>query len=61
MEEDTPVDLDELRDYFAAFALQGICSHPDSWGLTRGEIPAVAYSLADGVLTERAKLLMERS
>jgi len=46
----------DLRDYFAAKAMQGICSHGDTWGLsTDARIAGVAYSIADAMLAERAK------
>lgn len=43
-----------LRDYFAAQALQGICSHHDTWGLpTSPKIASKAYELADAMIRER--------
>jgi len=44
-----------LRDYFAAKALHGICSHPDTWGLQDEGIAARAYCLADLMIAERDK------
>lgn len=45
-----------LRDYFAAKALQGICAHADTWGLpTSPKIANAAYELADAMLAERDK------
>lgn len=44
-----------VRDYFAAKAMQGICSHVDTWGLIRNEkIAAVSYELADAMLAARS-------
>ena len=43
-----------LRDYFAAKAMQGICSHPDTWGLISSKnIATTAYELADAMLKAR--------
>lgn len=44
-----------LRDYFAAKAMQGICTHHDTWGLLVPEITSQAYLIADNMLKERAK------
>ena len=45
-----------LRDYFAAKAMQGICSHPDTWGLpTAGAIAEQAYLVADAMLKTRGE------
>jgi hypothetical protein len=44
-----------VRDYFAAKALNGICAHDDSWGLSIQGIASTAYDLADAMLAERAK------
>ena len=44
-----------LRDYFAAKAMQGICSHHDNWGLMQNGIAKHAYEMADAMLAERAK------
>lgn len=45
-----------LRDYFAAKAVQGICSHSDTWGLpTASAIAEQAYLIADAMLTERGE------
>ena len=44
-----------LRDYFAAKAMQGICSHADTWGLISNEkIAAASYELADAMLAARS-------
>ena len=44
-----------LRDYFAAKAMQGICSHADTWGLaTSPKIAQAAYELADAMLAARS-------
>jgi len=43
-----------MRDYFAAKALQGLCSHHDTWGLcTEEKIAETAYALADAMLAAR--------
>ena len=45
-----------LRDYFAAKALQGICAHPDTWGIQTPLIIAKeCYTLADAMLEARNK------
>lgn len=44
-----------LRDYFAAKAMQGICSHSDTWGCGISDIAAQAYSVADAMLAARVK------
>ena len=45
-----------LRDYFAAKALQGICAHPDTWGMqTPLVIAKECYTLADAMLEARDK------
>lgn len=45
-----------LRDYFAAKALQGICAHPDTWGMQTPLIIAKeCYTLADAMLEARNK------
>lgn len=45
-----------VRDEFASKAMQGICSHGDTWGLaTSSKIASAAYELADAMLAERAK------
>lgn len=44
-----------LRDYFAAKAMQGICAHVDTWGLSSNtKIAAAAYELADAMLAARS-------
>lgn len=42
-----------LRDYFAAAALQGICAHPDTWGLLQTGIARAAYDMADEMIKAR--------
>ncbi|CEL30248.1 hypothetical protein [Pseudomonas fluorescens] len=43
-----------VRDYFAAKAMQGICSHADTWGLISNEkIATASYELADAMLAAR--------
>jgi hypothetical protein len=42
-----------LRDYFAAKAMQGICAHHDTWGLSVAEIAHRAYDIADHMLEGR--------
>lgn len=44
-----------LRDYFAAKSMQGICGHPDTWGLADKGIVRRSYEVADAMLAERAK------
>lgn len=40
-----------LRDYFAAKALSGICSHDDSWGLSNiKKVAEKAYEIADAMI-----------
>lgn len=45
----------ELRDYFAAKALQGICAHQDTWGLQMKQIAESAYEAADAMLAARSQ------
>ncbi|CAM7384354.1 hypothetical protein CICRMM096B_06180 [Citrobacter cronae] len=42
-----------LRDYFAARAMNGMCSHVDTWGMTVPQIAKRAYDLADEMLRVR--------
>ena len=42
-----------LRDYFAAKAMQGISSHPDTWGQVIEGIAKEAYAIADAMLKAR--------
>lgn len=42
-----------LRDYFAAKAMNGMCSHVDTWGMTVPQIAKRAYDLADEMLRVR--------
>lgn len=42
-----------LRDYFAAKAMNGMCSHVDTWGMTVPQIAKRAYDLADEMLRAR--------
>lgn len=44
-----------IRDYFAAKAMQGICSHFETWGLTAEEIVKRSYQMADAMIQERNK------
>ena len=48
-----PCDGMTLRDYFAGKALQGICAHPDTWGLLQKGIARTAYDMADAMLEAR--------
>ena len=44
-----------VRDYFASKAMQGICSHADTWGLIGNEkIATASYELADAMLAARS-------
>lgn len=43
----------DLRDYFAAKAMQGICAHPDTWGFTIPSVATRAYEMADAMLKAR--------
>ncbi|MDN0096216.1 hypothetical protein [Yersinia rohdei] len=57
-DEPVPVEVaDDLsvRDYFAAKAMQGICSHADTWGLSVPEIANKAYWIANEMLAARCK------
>ena len=49
----SPCDGMTLRDYFAGKALQGICAHPDTWGLLQKGIARTAYDMADAMLEAR--------
>lgn len=42
-----------VRDYFAAKALAGICSNPDTWGLAAPEIVKQSFLIADAMLRAR--------
>lgn len=42
-----------LRDYFAAKAMNGMCAHVDTWGMTVPQIAKRAYDLADEMLRAR--------
>jgi hypothetical protein len=42
-----------LRDYLAAKAMQGICTHADTWGCGIEEIGMRAYEVADAMLRAR--------
>lgn len=44
-----------LRDYFAAKAMQGMCSHSDTWGKDVVGIAKAAYEMADLMLKARQK------
>lgn len=50
-----------LRDYFAAKSMQGICAHPDCWGLLDIEIAHRAYTMADAMLKAREVSTGEQS
>lgn len=53
---DRPASHDsDLLDDFAIAALQGICSHPDTWGLDSKGIVQKSYELALFAMAERAK------
>lgn len=43
------------RELIAAMAMQGICSHPDTWGQQLNGIAASACQMADALLAELAK------
>jgi hypothetical protein len=52
------ISIDEdltLRDYFAAAALQGFCSNPQSASARWDLLADMAYRAADAMLDERAK------
>jgi|8_EtaG_2_1085327.scaffolds.fasta_scaffold222806_2 hypothetical protein len=49
-----------LRDYFAAKAMQGICAHPDNWGLLGDRLAKEAYRVADAMLIARDTDTTER-
>lgn len=42
-----------LRDYFAAKAMQGLCTQPGESFDSEHEIAAVAYAMADAMLAAR--------
>ncbi|CND07190.1 Uncharacterised protein [Yersinia frederiksenii] len=44
-----------LLDYLAAKAMQGICSHADTWGLSVPEIANKSYWIAHEMLAARSK------
>lgn len=44
-----------LRDYFAGKAMQGICTHQDTWGMAVEEIVLQSYAIADAMLAARSK------
>lgn len=46
-----------MRDYFAAKAMQGICSHHDTWSYDKDRISVVAYEIADAMLVARSSSL----
>ena len=48
-----PVELN-LRDYFAARALQGILANPEAWDMNDEQIAEWAYNAADAMLDARA-------
>lgn len=53
--EELSVTTDDLtiRDYFAAKAMAGICSNPDTWGLAVPEIIKQSFLIADAMLRAR--------
>jgi hypothetical protein len=44
-----------LRDYFAAKAMQGICASDPSTAMTNVRIAAEAYDLADAMMKARSE------
>lgn len=48
------VETQGMRDHFAGLAMQGICAHPDTWGLMAPQIAAHSYGIADEMLKARA-------
>ena len=44
-----------LRDHFTGLAMQGICGHHDTWGLSPEGIAQAAYEMADLMLHARTK------
>lgn len=44
-----------LRDYFAAKAMQGICAHHETWGMTIEGVSIQSYHMADAMLAARSK------
>lgn len=48
-----PVQMEMLRDQFAGHAMQGICGHPDTWGLGNAEIADQSYLIANEMLRAR--------
>lgn len=44
-----------LRDYFAAKAMQGMCAHHDTWGLSVEQLADKAFVLSDAMLKARNK------
>ncbi|WP_444756811.1 hypothetical protein [Pseudomonas sp. A014] len=45
----------DLRDYFAAKALQGLCADPNTSGAKREHLVAECYELADAMIAARVK------
>jgi hypothetical protein len=45
----------ELRDYFAAKALQGFCAAEDTGNWSRSEMAEASYQMADAMLRAREK------
>ena len=45
----------ELRDYFAAKAMQGICASEELRFTSAKRIASMAYQIADAMLAERQK------
>ena len=52
-----PKDYPDLtkRELFAAMAMQGICTHADTWGQTIDGIAVQSVCIADALLAELAK------
>lgn len=43
------------REMIAAMAMQGICSHPDTWGADIDGIAKHAVTVADAIISELSK------
>ncbi|AGZ34673.1 MAG: hypothetical protein ACOKSU_26230 [Pseudomonas sp.] len=55
MQHDDDFNGMNLRDYFAAKALQGLCADPNTANAKREDIVAECYELADAMLAARVK------
>lgn len=52
---ETALSSNAKRDEFATAAMNGICSHVDTWGFATSEkIALAAYEIADAMLKVRA-------